>query len=118
MKKQEKKSRRVRRPKASSGKEIKMAKLSTAQERELNKIKAQYEIEVEKELIFWEEELQTAEEQHKHWIAKRVELAKQGFISWYSSNSRTLQKLAEYGYIEYIKLDEHRGTPIDKVKLL
>ena len=96
-----------------------MAKLSKAQERELNRIKSRYSIELVDGLAYWEKQLQEAPEQHKHWIAEEVELANKGFINWYSANSRTLEKLAEYGYIEYLKDDcRARTTPIDHIRLL
>lgn len=99
-----------------------MKKLSKAQERTLEHIKAEYTSEtIQKGIAYYEERLADPErESMKSWYLDHKEMYENGYILFASPNSRTLEILAELGYIEYIKKERwfSNATPIDWVKLL
>ena len=99
-----------------------MAKLSKAQERTLQKIRERYDEAIERSLRYYTEHIQNPDKyetpQMIEHYKENLEYVKKGFMLWQSGNSRTLERLAEEGFIEYIKKDGIRFTPIDWVKLI
>lgn len=101
-----------------------MKKLSKAQEKVLNKIRAEYQKRLDEDLEMLISDSQKPLEERRYlfstdeWIKEKLEIANKGFILWHSTNSRTLEILAEAGYIEYDKRDGIRSIPLDYIKLL
>ena len=97
-------------------------KLTKAQEAELKLIRERYADDLEHEKITYKQALERAIMDEEDWRIKfyteRIDFVNRGFIAWKSPNSRTLQKLADLGYIEYDKNDKYRQYPLDRVKLL
>lgn len=100
-------------------------KLSKAQERVLDGLRRCYDETLESKTRHNENTVNNWETEKRKWsplgldyFKKELEDNRNGFICFYSANSRTLEILAEQGYIEYIKLDRDGCTPIDKVKLI
>lgn len=97
-------------------------KISKAQEKELQRIRNKYADHLEKERISYAKDLELAIQKNDEWDIQyskdHLEMANKGYILWISPNSRTLECLQELGYIEYLKKDTGRWTPIDYVKLL
>ena len=82
-------------------------------------IRARYSEELKKEIAWYREQLaDPTVEKHREYFEKRLKETEDGFCLWKSSNSRTLQKLADMGYIDYVKNDKYgRFTPLDLVRL-
>ena len=95
-------------------------KLSKAQQTELDKMRAQYNATLAEELEYYTKGLEKATTDfQKEYNKASLEMVNKGFILWYSFNSKTLEKLASLGYIEYVKKENRRfGSPIDWIKLL
>lgn len=99
-----------------------MKKITKAQEKELQRIRDKYEVDLERERTGYAKDLELAiqnnDEFDIQYSREHLEMANKGYILWVSRNSRTLECLQELGYIEYIKKDIGRWTPIDYVKLI
>lgn len=99
---------------------LNMAKLSKAQAEELELIRTKYSEKVAESIAYYREKLAdpTTEEKHREFFERRLKESEDGFILWRSSNSRTLQKLADMGFIDYVKNDKYgRFTPLDLVRI-
>lgn len=99
-------------------------KLTKAQEAELKLIREQYAEKLQREKDNFKRDLDEAIiKKQDRWIqfyTKSLDLANQGFMLWRCPNSKTLQKLTDLGYIEYIYEGRQfrNSSPIDRVKLL
>ena len=92
-------------------------KLSKAQQVQLDKMRAEYSKELSRELEYYSKGPKN-ERLVEHY-KECLEMVKKGFVLWYSPNSKTLEKLAALGYIEYVpKANRNFGSPIDWIKLL
>lgn len=98
-------------------------RLSKAQENTLNWIRERYEETLVHELETYRREVEQPETRpvkglSDEYYKEQLAYAERGFILLHSFNSKTLEKLAEAGYIEYLKNDKCRSYPLDRVKLL
>ena len=95
-------------------------KLTQAQERTLERIKRNSTPEaIKKSLDWYNEKLETAEnDDWEQWYLDHIAMYESGWVLVQSLNSRTLEILAEQGYIEYKKQERWGGTPIDWAKLV
>ena len=95
-----------------------MKKLSKAQDRTLSLLKEIYPKKAYDASYYYSKlEKETRTEWIK-WYKDHIDMIDRGFILWNSLNSRTLEVLAEQGYIEYIKSKRCGNSCIDWVKLL
>ena len=106
--------------------DMKKLRLSPAQERVLNLINETYDKDLKHQLETYRKEVEE-EEWNKNngfhlpeeYYREHLKYAEQGFILWQSWNCKTLEKLDELGFIQYIKADANRQcTPMDLVKLI
>ena len=100
-----------------------MKRLSKAQTNELITIQKVYKTHLEMEKQSYNEAVTNYGTSTQfllplEYYTEHLKMANEGFILWQCPNSRTLERLAECGYIEYIKRDNNRNTPIDYIKLL
>lgn len=100
-------------------------KLTKAQERELQLITEQYAGILQRQKDSFKHDLDNAvaenlDDRYIQYYTESLDLANQGFILWRCPNIKTLQKLADLGYIEYRPDKQFRRvcSPIDRVKLL
>jgi hypothetical protein len=93
-------------------------KLSKAQERTLERIRSQYQKELQDGKQYYVEHLENPrDDDWRKYYQEHLDMYEKGFVLWGSTNSRTLEILAEAGFIEYIKKERWGGSPIDWVKL-
>ena len=100
-----------------------MKKLTKAQERALEEIRRSSEQEkVEESIRYYERQIEryADDEWWIAWIREHIERYKNGWVLVQSYNSRTLEVLAESGFIEYEKnqKQDRRYTPIDWARLV
>lgn len=103
-----------------------MKKLSKAQERELERIQKNYANDLERGIKEFTDDIKNYGKSRPDgfhiplsFYQEHLDMYKKGYVVWYSANSRTLEILAEHGFIEYIKNDNYnRSYTLDWVKLL
>jgi len=101
-----------------------MKRLSKAQENVLARIKESYDAKLEDDKKYYTEAIENHDSpRYKglplEYYQEHLEMANKGYILWHSTNSKTLEILAQHGLIEYIKKDGFRNIyPVDYVKLI
>lgn len=91
-----------------------MTKLSKAQAKELELIQFKYSHwddemwnkEIQENEYKLEKAYQEKDEYDVRYYTEELKMWREHFILWTSKNSRTLEKLQELGYIQYVKNDK------------